>query len=207
MILLIVTNIIDDRNEKQIALDIFKTAEINLFVSLLGLKKADLLNQISPETNHIFWIFGHCATHLDQVFGRLCLGKNWFKEEYLKYFAYGVDRELAHKTPTISFQELVETYLELTGAVSKYMDELPEEKFRMKPEKQKEGERIESLIDSLVRIALHYMGHLGQITMIRRTNGNPVPMGFVAGMAKESRERIMEKWTNWWNENKKEFNR
>ena len=198
-------NIIDNRNEKQIAIDLFEIAESNLFVSLYGLKKKDLLKQISPETNHIFWIFGHCATHLDQVFGKLCLGKNWFEEEQLKFFAYGVNKDLAHKEPSISFQELVETYLDLTSKVSKYLKELSEEKFREKPEKQEKSERIESLIDCLVRVALHYMGHMGQITLIRRTYGNPVPMGFVAGIATESREKIKENWLKWWNENKNEF--
>lgn len=199
------TEFLDKRNEKEIAIDILKIAEANLFVSLYGIKMEDLTKRISEDSNHIFWIFGHCANHMDYVFGELCQGKKWFNDEIHQYFAYGVAKDIAHQKPLHSFKTLIETYLELSESVMNYLENLPLEKFREKPEYQKEGERIESIFNALQRVALHFMGHMGQITMIRRTIGNPVPMGFVAGMANESREMLKTNWMKWWQENKEEF--
>ncbi|MFW9975477.1 MAG: hypothetical protein ACFFDQ_09450, partial [Candidatus Thorarchaeota archaeon] len=62
----------------------------------------------------------------------------------------------------------------------------------------------ENLLQSIQRIAFHYMGHVGQIVLIRRALGNPGPT-FVGGISSIGREKIREKWNAWWKENKETF--
>lgn len=110
-------------------------------------------------------------------------------------------KELAISTLEIAEINLLMSFIEIkTENIFKQI--LPEENFHQEISKDN-GE--ESLFQKIQRIALHYMGHTGQITIIRRALRHQ-PWGFVSGMKKDEREIYMEKWTKWWDENKLKFN-
>lgn len=195
----------DNRSLKEFALDTLEIVICNFTVSLYGIEPENITKQISKDSNHIFWILGHCASHLDVVFGLQCQGKSLLKEEQHKYFSYGIDKEVAHTKPEISYSDFMELFLKITENTFEYLEKLPEEEFRELPQNLGEKSGKESILMGIQRVALHLMGHMGQITTIRRKLGNPVPMAFVAGMTKESRNSRNDKYRKWWNENKEKF--
>ena len=125
-------------------------------------------------------------------------------KEVGKLVSYGATKESVAKGLPISFKELVEYGLKITERTYKYLQNLPEEKFHDLPEKDTEKKTNESIVKSTQRVALHIMGHMGQIIMIRRILDDKGG-GFVGGMAEENRVTMKEKWTEWWEENKEKF--
>ncbi|MCK4568355.1 MAG: hypothetical protein KAU48_13700, partial [Candidatus Thorarchaeota archaeon] len=63
----------------------------------------------------------------------------------------------------------------------------------------------ETLETSIQRISLHFLGHVGQIVLIRRSLGNP-GSSFVGGLHPRVRKQMHEEWTSWWSESKSRFN-
>ena len=198
------TEIKDTRTVKELSFDYYETTMSNFLVSLYGLEPENAFKQISDEINPIYWIIGHCATHLDNVFNFQCQDKRQCNEEQLKFFGYGVQKEKIVKEKPISFVDLLDLFISIYEGSLEYLKKLPEEKYRLLPESN-EKPWEEPVTEGIRRVVLHLMGHMGQITTIRRNLGNPVPMGFVAGMKTESREKIYENWTKWWSENKDNF--
>ncbi|MFW9922856.1 MAG: DinB family protein [Candidatus Thorarchaeota archaeon] len=197
-------DIIDERNEKELSIDFLEIAEFNLFLSLYDLKPAEIRKQVSPEINHIYWIFGHCITHMDSVFCFECQDFRIFNENELKYFGYGTKKEDIMKDEPLTYVELIDKFLELSKKTKKYLAELPAEKFRIPPEKNQSENVVEPLYSSIQRVALHIMGHMGQIIMIRRLLGNP-GKSFVAGIDREQRRKNFINLENWWKENKSKY--
>ncbi len=195
----------DNRSLKEFALDTLETVICNFMVSLQGIKPETTPTQLSDDSNHIFWILGHGASHLDIVFGQQCQGKGFLTEEQHKHFSYGIGKEIAHTKPEISYSDFMELFLKITENTFEYLEKLPEEKFRELPQNLGDTSQKESIFTAIQRVALHLMGHMGQITFIRRKLGNPVPMAFVSGMKRESRNSIIDKYRKWWNENKEKF--
>ncbi|NHJ87490.1 MAG: hypothetical protein FK734_18660 [Asgard group archaeon] len=189
---------------KDVALDILEIAHCNLTFALTGLKPNDIHKQILPEINHITWIVGHLAVQMDFILGELCQGKSKMLKEYQDYFAYGVSKEIVKKLPSISFKELVDLYLEIFEDGMNYLNNLPIEKYYNFPEVDGGNKIQESLIIAIERISLHFMGHVGQIYVIRRALENPGG-GFVAGMSTENRNIRMQNWVKWWEHNKATF--
>ncbi len=195
----------DNRNLKEFALDTLKIVTCNFLTSFSGIESENITKQITKDSNHIFWIFGHCASHMDIAFGLSCQGKGLLTKEQHKHFGYGIDKEIAHTIPEQSFHDFMELFLIIIENTFEFLDKLAEENFRDLPRNLSEKRQKESVLLTIQRVSLHLMGHMGQITAIRRKLGNPVPMGFVAGMTKESRKSINDKYRKWWNENKEKF--
>ncbi len=194
----------DMRSLKEETIDLLKIAESNLLMSIVGLKPDEIYKQITPETNHICWIFGHCASHMDFIFGELCQGKRLLSDEEQEHYAYDASKEIVIGEPPKSFGQLVETYLRISEDTFEYLKKLPEEKLRENPEIDAGKEIKESLIQAIDRVALHYLGHMGQITLIRRAIGNPGG-ALVGGIAEKNRDQMYAKWKEWWKENKEFF--
>ena len=198
-------NTIDTRTLKEFAIDTYEIVIRNFMVSLYRLEPELVTKQISEDTNHIFWILGHCASHIDIVFGEQCQGKSILSKDQHKHFGYGIEKEIAHQNPTISYADFMEDFLKISENGLEFLQNLPDENFRELPKfANGKGNQVSILMEIQI-IALHLMGHMGQITAIRRKLGNPVPMGFVAGKAKESRDKINENYRKWWTENKTSF--
>ncbi|NHJ32448.1 MAG: DinB family protein [Asgard group archaeon] len=194
----------DKRNVKELSITLLEIADCNLLLSIINLEKEQVMKQIGDEVNPIAWIFGHCASHMDFICGELCQGYRRLSEKEGACYSFGVSKEEINEGLPTSFMELVESYLLIRKDAFDYLYKLPEEKFRQVPEADAGKKSNESLMQSIQRVALHYMGHMGQIILIRRAIGNP-GIGFVAGMAKENREKRIAQWIKWWKENKESF--
>ncbi|NPE07783.1 MAG: DinB family protein [Asgard group archaeon] len=194
----------DKRNIKELSIILLEIADLNFLLSTIGLEKEQVLKQIVKEVNHITWIFGHCASHMDYIFGGLCQGKRLLTEEESEAYAYGVSKDKINEGLPNTFKDLIERYLKIRKETFDYLNKLPEEKYREVPEADAGKQTKESVMQAIQRVALHYMGHMGQIILIRRSIGNP-GFGFVAGMTKENREKRIDQWMKWWEENKEKF--
>lgn len=194
----------ENRSIKETTIELLEIAEVNLLISFYGLEPDQINKQSKPEINPISWIYGHCISHMDFIYGELCQGSRLLPKEVSKLVSYGATKESIAKGLPISFKELVEYGLKIKERTYNYLQNLPEEKYHKTPEKDVEKKTNESVVKSTQRVALHFMGHMGQIIMIRRILGDKGG-GFVGGMAEENRVTIKEKWTEWWEENKEKF--
>ena len=189
---------------KETTIELLEIAEVNLLISFYGLEPDEINKQSKPEINPISWIYGHCISHMDFIYGELCQGSRLLPKEVGKLVSYGATKESIAEGLPISFKELVEYGLNIKKRTYNYLQNLPEEKYHETPEKDVEKKTNETIVKSTQRVALHIMGHMGQIIMIRRILGDKGG-GFVGGMAAENRVTIKEKWTEWWEENKEKF--
>jgi hypothetical protein len=186
---------------KEANIDLLATSECNLLMSLKGLRADETYRQVLPEFNHIGWIFGHCAVHLDWVLSFMTEGERAFSEEVSHYYRYGTTKsEILVGGPPVSFRNLLNGYLRVSESFFSFLANIEEDRFY----EAFLGEPNENLIQTILRVSLHFMGHAGQIVLIRQGLGNPGP-SFVSGVKKESRKRIMVDWHDWWTSSKKSF--
>ena len=188
-------------SQKEIAIDILEIAEVNLLYSLLEIRPEDVHKQALPDFNTITWIFGHCAAHFHMVLCDTCQGKEMFSEEVTHYFRYGTTKEEIAKTESqLTFSQLIDEYLRISTVGFSYLRSLEDEDF----------DRVifpkigETLLQSIERIAFHFMGHMGQIVLLRRALCNPGP-SFVGGAQESGRSKMREEWSTWWTDNKEDF--
>ena len=186
---------------KATTIEFLEIAEVNLLNSLLKLRPKDVNKQAHPEFNSIAWIFGHCATHFHMVLCSTCQGKNVFSDEIGHYFRYGTTKEEISETKIpIAFSDLVDEYLNISSDGFSYLQTLEDADFQ----KIIFPEISETLLHSIERIALHYMGHMGQIVLLRKVLGNPGP-SFVGGARESSRKKMCQEWNTWWTEVRMNF--
>ncbi|NHJ48661.1 MAG: DinB family protein [Asgard group archaeon] len=186
---------------KENAIKEMKIAESNFFMVLNGIKPEDITKQVHPEVNTIAWIVGHLVSHMD-AYQSIFTGKRHFSEEQRKYFGYGSPKQTMEDGMPYSFVEIIDSYLEISENYFKNLAELPEENYDQIP--PIEGFK-ESYLDLLHRISLHYMGHIGQIVLIRRMLGRTNKWSFVAGVSQKIRDQIFENWLEWWKSTKENF--
>ncbi|MHA2142548.1 MAG: hypothetical protein ACXADC_17660 [Candidatus Thorarchaeota archaeon] len=186
---------------KTAIIDLLATSECNLLMSLNGLRPEDIYMQVLPEVNHIGWIFGHCAVHLDWVLSFMKKGMRTFSEEVRHYYRYGTTKlEILDAGPPISFRDLIDRYLGVSESFSEFLTGIEEhELYEVFP-----GEPGENLFQTIMRVLLHFMGHSGQIVLIRLALGNPGP-SFVSGATEQARTRLMTEWHDWWKREKEKF--
>jgi len=189
-------------NPKSISINILETAEANLLNSFLNVRPEDIHAQSLPEFNSIMWILGHCASHFHMVLCSTCQDIELISKDTAHYFRYGTTKEEISKTDVpMTFARFIEEYLKISASGFSYLQSLQDEDF----------ERVifpdygENLLQSIQRIALHYMGHMGQIVLIRRALGNPGP-SFVGGVQEIGRKKMRQEWEKWWSANKENFN-
>jgi hypothetical protein len=145
-------------NSKSIAINILETAEANLLNSFLNVRPEDIHAQSHPEFNSIMWILGHCASHFHMVLCSTCQDIELISEDTAHYFRYGTTKEEISETDVpMTFTRFVEEYLKISASGFSYLQSLQDEDF----------ERVifpdygENLLQSIQRIALHYMSHTG----------------------------------------------
>ncbi|MFX1255796.1 MAG: DinB family protein [Promethearchaeota archaeon] len=187
----------DERTLKEYAIDILEIAYSNLLQSIQGIKPEEVLKQINPEINPIGLIISHCAAHMHGIFIKRCQGKLILPAKYKFSF-----KKMKEMEDSFSFKELIDQFMQVADSTFHYLGELPEEKFRHLPEK---GKSEETLLELSQRIALHFMGHMGQIRIIRMELGNPAKGFFVSGISKSERQNVITKWREWWEKNGGEF--
>ena len=186
---------------KKSAINLLRTAEVNLLNSFKGIKPEEVERRTQPEFNNVSWIVGHCFVHFHMVLSLTCQDTRLFSKDVMHYFRYGTTKEeIDTVNPPFSFKELVDEYLEVSRRGFSYLESLDEDAYSevLFPEIN------ETLEESLQRIALHYLGHVGQIVLIRRALGNPGPT-FVGGIQEPDYIRMLDAWISWWNESKGGF--
>jgi len=187
-------------NCKELAIDFLEIAEINLLMSIKDVKPENITKTPHPEMNPISWIFGHCVSHMDFLHS-LFTDSNRFTEEQRKYFTFGVDKDTIKAGFPFSLKEIIECYLDLSESCFKILKEFPEDKYdTIVSDKSK----AENLFQNIQRISLHYMGHTGQIVMIRIALEGP-NWSYVGGISKELRKKYKNSWLKWWEENKSDY--
>jgi hypothetical protein len=186
---------------KSIAIDTLEIAETNLLHSFIEIRPEDVHKQAHPELNTIMWILGHCISHFHQVLCGKCQESEILSEDIEHYFRFGTTKEEISKTKTpLTFSSLIDKYLKISASGFSYLQTLKDDDF----EEVIFPEYEETLLQSIQRISLHFMGHVGQIILIRRALGNPGPT-FVGGISSIGREKIKQNWNEWWSENKNDF--
>ncbi len=186
---------------KDIIIYSLEVAECNLLYSFKGLLPDQVYKQVNPDFNQIAWIFGHCAVHFHWVIDLVYQKKRTYSEEVCHYYRYGTTKdEILDKGAPLTFYDLVEKYLEISKSSFEYLKTVNDDFiFTEFPDDPKE-----SLYQTLNTVALHYMGHMGQIVNIRRALGNPGP-SFVDGRTESHRTLVLEEWNEWWAKERDEF--
>jgi hypothetical protein len=195
---------VDNRNIKEIAIDLLDIAHLNLLNILIGLKPSNEKARISKYANNIEWIIGHCTGHIDFIMNQFYKRKSFMAEEQKIYYGYNAPKELILQDPPQKFGELLDLFITITHDFIDLLNELSEDDFRKRPENSPPSDLGETLFEIIQKIGYHILGHVGQIALIRSTIGNKGP-GFVTGIYPPYREKVREKWNNWWKENKEKF--
>ncbi len=186
---------------KEFAVDTFDIAEWNVLRAIMRLKATDLEYQITPNINPIRWILGHLAWQMDHIFNVYCQGKSQLDSQVRACFATGAEKMNPEDFP-LSLRNLIDTFLEISRTSFEYLRNLSEEKFHELPEHNIEG-NTETVKELIQRISLHFLGHTGQIYLMKKELGKGGY--FVTGVKKKQREDSRKKWLKWWNNNKEEF--
>lgn len=186
---------------KESAIDILRIAECNLLYSFKDIRPEEVNRQAIPGTNTISWILGHCFSHFHMVLSKTCQDVQLLSDDATHYYRYGTTKEeIASTESLLTFEELVDKYLEISTMSFTYLEQLEDPQFR-----QVIFPKIdETLETSIQRISLHFLGHVGQIVLIRRSLGNP-GSSFVGGAHPSHRKTMMEEWTSWWQASKQSF--
>jgi hypothetical protein len=189
------------KNIKSTTINLLATSECNLLMSLKGVRADNIYRQVQSELNHIGWIFGHCAVHLDWVLSFMTEDPRFFSEEVCHYYRYGTTKsEILDGGPPISFSELMNGYLRASESLFNILSESHESMLY----EDFPGQQGEDMLETFLRVSLHFMGHAGQIVLIRQAIGNPGP-SFVSGAKAATREQILAEWRDWWGAAKANF--
>jgi len=115
------------------------------------------------------------------------------------FYDYGISKDRIKNYP-YSYVKLLDAHLKITEKFYQILENLEEEKFEEIPHEKAQ----EKLSDLIKRVALHMLGHTGQIVLIRRMFDNPF-WSFVGGVNKENRKELREEWATWWKEKKEKY--
>ena len=169
---------------KDICIDMLDIADINFVSNLQGLKPEDVNVKAHSDINSIKTIVRHCARQMDRTIE-----------------TYSIERVMRDKKE-YSFEEIIDMYLQISQSFFGLLKELPIEAFNDNP-----GGTGEILNKRIQRIALHYLGHTGQVVLIRKMLGRGISgaYGFVKAMSIPTRKKIRKEWLDWWNGTKESF--
>ncbi|MHA1198075.1 MAG: hypothetical protein ACTSQF_01775 [Candidatus Heimdallarchaeaceae archaeon] len=174
----------EEMNIKEICIDLLDIADLNFLSNLQGLEPKDVDVKANADINSIKTIVQHCARQMDRTISNYD-GSRLLKDN-IEY----------------SFKELIEIYLQISAKFFGMLDSFSVESFY-----DNQGGTGEILYKRIERISLHYLGHTGQIVIIRKMLGRGIagPYGFVKAMSKPTRKKIRKEWTEWWEANKNRF--
>lgn len=187
--------------QKDYAIDTLELAQWNVLRAIMRLKPKDFQYQITPNLNPIRWILGHLIWQMDYIFNRICRGTSQLTKQEMEHFTSGAEGVSEREFP-YSLKHLFDTFLAISKSTFQYLRDLPDEKFDEVPA-MGETKNVETIYELLQRVSLHFLGHTGQIYLIKKDLGKGGY--FVTGVRKKGREDSRKKWFKWWNENKDEF--
>lgn len=168
-------------------LSIFDIAEINLLMSIKGLSDEEARKKVLKEVNSILVIFLHCAKQLEKYLSK-------FTQEII--YPKGNASKLVENGYTLG--QAIEGYLQISAEFVRRVHALEEEKLLEPIDK---GEKLFKIIE---RVSLHFCGHMGQISLLRKLLDNSIEGGytFIKAMSKLTRDKLRKEWKQWWLENK-----
>jgi len=166
---------------KKQLIEILEIADINILISIKELTSEDVTKKIKLDINSIEKIFNHCLRQMD------------------KYLAKSTQERKS--IADLTFGDSVEIYLEVSESFLELVRNIPEDDYSKPIDK---GEKLVTIIQ---RISLHFMGHLGQIYLIRRFLGKEISSiySFVLALSEGSRRKLRKEWESWWNSEKHRF--
>ncbi len=182
-------------NIKDELISVLEIAEINFLMSFKEVKPELVTKQIMETTNHISWIVGHCVLNFDRCVS-IYTNEQLLTKDESEFYIYGLAKQDV-KDHSLPFAKLIDIHIELTNKLFKIFEKLDVSKFDEIPHEQAKGK----LSDIIKSMALHIMGHTGQIVLIRRMLDDPF-WSFITGVAKENRQELRKEWVSWWEENK-----
>ncbi|MHA2171097.1 MAG: hypothetical protein ACXAB7_14480 [Candidatus Kariarchaeaceae archaeon] len=174
-------------------IDTFDIVETNFLLSFKGIQPVNLLKKPQPNVNTIFYIIVHCCFHMDGIV-RSVDGKSMLDPTLLAY----VKNEI--QEPPISFNIVINSYLKISSRFKEILHDIPAENYL----NRETGESREEIYRWLQRITLHYMGHTGQISTLKRILEDDAHY-FMQGVTDDSRKKIREEWDEWWNANQQNY--
>lgn len=179
-------------NLKNQLISLLEIADVNFLMSVKNISPENTTIKINDEINTITQIFGHCVRQMDNYLARFS-GELKIIPEGKKVF------ELINDG--YSFRWFVDIYLEIYDDFMGYIKKISENDL------YKPITKGEKLVNILQRISLHYMGHLGQISVIRKYLGNEIsgPYSFVKAMSKPTRKKLKKEWLEWWSSNSLDY--
>lgn len=171
-------------NVKDVCIDLLEIADINFLANLQGLKPEDVEVKAHSDINSIKTIIRHCARQMDRTI-----------ETY-------TNNRVMKDQKEYSFKEIIDMYLQISQTFFGMLREFPIEAYNDNP-----GGTGEILNKRIQRIALHYLGHTGQVVLIRKMLGRGIAgtYGFVKAMSIPTRKKIRKEWIEWWTENRENF--
>ena len=177
----------------------FEVASQCPMLSVLDLKPASAKARVGLTTNPIIWAVGHLAGHQDVAIVGINGRKPILPEMIMRCFSWGTDpsKDLADYP---AFAEVMDAYIEVTAASKRALaDAAPEEWSAVCVDAR--GERFrsgETLLETVRRVSLHHMHHVGCITAIRKELGDKCPRGFVPGMSDEALAKQQAQFDAFW---------
>ena len=171
-------------NVKDVCIDLLDIAHINFLSNLQGLKPEDVNVKTHPDINSIKFIVRHCTRQMDRTI-----------ETY-------TGNRVTKDQKEYSFEEVIDMYLQISNTFFEMLKKFSIESFNDNP-----GGTGEILNKRIQRIALHYLGHTGQVVLIRKMLGRGISgaYGFVKVLSIPTRKKIRKEWLDWWSVTKESF--
>ena len=187
---------------KKSTIELLRIAECNLLYSFKDIQPEEVNKRIIPDFNSISWMLGHCFAHFHMILCSTLQKTKLLTDDESHFYRYGTTKqEIDDVGSPLTFEELIDKYLEISESGYSHLEQLDESDFRkiIFPEIE------ETLVTSIQRMSLHYLGHVGQIVLIRKALGNP-GSSFVGGAHPERRKKMLDEWNSWWTKSKQSFN-
>lgn len=178
---------------KNVLIDTFDLVETNFLLSFKGIKPENLLVRAHSNVNSIFMIIVHCCFHMDGIVKSID-GKRMMNTSLVPFLKNEME------VPPLSFKEVMNSYLRMTARFKEILEEIPSNKYL----ELETPESREEIYKWLQRITLHFMGHTGQISTLKRIIEDDAHY-FMQGVTNKSRNVIRSEWLNWWNENQDSY--
>ena len=191
----------DNLNKKNLLIQTLEIADLNFLQSFKGIKPTTMNKRAHPNVNPIYWIIAHCVNHM---YANLQYFTKEIKlsEDITYYASPGVKPKEIKETSPFSIKNLIDDYIKISTKFIKHLYDMPDDQLYQntsKIEYEKWYERIQ-------RIALHFMGHTGHISILRKEiEGIIEGYFFVDGVNEKLRKRLKNEWLRWWDENKHDF--
>jgi hypothetical protein len=149
-------------------------ARRELMRGLEGLSAEDALHRFEPM-NCISWMLGHLANHEHGYWIKLAQGEN-IAPKLNDLVGYG------KPASTPPFDEMLETWQQVTTAADPYLDSLSTKDLEVHYE-WKDRQWGENIGTMLMRVVFHYWFHIGEILAVRQMMGHKELPDFVGDLS------------------------